>query len=370
MAAKSGRFGSIDGLRGYLALMVFLHHSAVWYFYLKTGQWKAPPSNLYVHFGHSSVLLFFMITGLLFFNKLLGDRNGGVRWDRLYVSRILCLGPLYGFVVLMLFVIVLVLSRGELTQTPLSLLSGIFRWITFTIIGASDLNGIKDTFIIVAGVTWSLRYEWLFYFSLPVLSLLIGNVPPFRYLCLSAVALAGFAALSPPWHTIYPYLMAFLGGMLAAVLTRADLPRRYLVSLPASIFVVTCFAAAVAFHANAFTWQPILLLTAAFCVIATGNDIFGLLSHRFSRALGELAYSIYLVHGLLLFTVFTFVIGRNESAALPAHLFWSVIIGLTPVLLFVCYLTFQFIERPALRQTEAFTDWIRQRAKSLGMTRT
>lgn len=62
-----GRYASIDGLRGYLALFVFLHHSSVWYFFLRTGQWEDPPSNLYTHFGSSSVLLYFMITGFLFF---------------------------------------------------------------------------------------------------------------------------------------------------------------------------------------------------------------------------------------------------------------------------------------------------------------
>ena len=45
--SSQGRFAAIDGLRGYLALCVFLHHSCIWFFYFKTGQWKVPPSNLY-----------------------------------------------------------------------------------------------------------------------------------------------------------------------------------------------------------------------------------------------------------------------------------------------------------------------------------
>jgi hypothetical protein len=43
-----GRYSSIDGLRGYLAFFVFLHHSSVWYFYLQTGQWSVPPSNTHL----------------------------------------------------------------------------------------------------------------------------------------------------------------------------------------------------------------------------------------------------------------------------------------------------------------------------------
>lgn len=73
-----GRYASIDGLRGYLAFFVFLHHSCIWYFFLRTGQWQAPPSNLYNHFGQSSVALFFMITGFLFFSKLIDGRTRSI----------------------------------------------------------------------------------------------------------------------------------------------------------------------------------------------------------------------------------------------------------------------------------------------------
>src|SRR5579862_6911783 len=78
--AGADRFLAIDGLRGYLALSVFLHHSCVWYFYLRTGKWELPPSRLYVQLGQSSVALFFMITGFLFYSKLLQARNREFDW--------------------------------------------------------------------------------------------------------------------------------------------------------------------------------------------------------------------------------------------------------------------------------------------------
>ena len=78
------RFSSLDGLRGYLALAVFLHHSAIWYFYLRSAAWALPPSRLYTHFGQSSVALFFMITSLLFWSKIMDGRDRPVDWLRLY----------------------------------------------------------------------------------------------------------------------------------------------------------------------------------------------------------------------------------------------------------------------------------------------
>ncbi|MCC9001654.1 MAG: acyltransferase, partial [Candidatus Competibacter sp.] len=54
------RYPSLDGLRGYLALAVFVSHSSIWYFYLRTGTWDVPPSNVYTQLGQGSVTLFFM----------------------------------------------------------------------------------------------------------------------------------------------------------------------------------------------------------------------------------------------------------------------------------------------------------------------
>lgn len=68
---EKGRNDSIDGLRGYLAFFVFLHHSLVWYFYIKTGSWNVLDSHFYNHLGQTSVVFFFMITGFLFYAKLL-----------------------------------------------------------------------------------------------------------------------------------------------------------------------------------------------------------------------------------------------------------------------------------------------------------
>jgi hypothetical protein len=40
------RFATLDGLRGYAAFLVFLHHTAIWYFFARTGTWALPPSRL------------------------------------------------------------------------------------------------------------------------------------------------------------------------------------------------------------------------------------------------------------------------------------------------------------------------------------
>ena len=56
----ANRVSAIDGLRGYLGFAVFLHHGAIWFYYLRSGEWALPPSWLYTHLGQSGVALFFM----------------------------------------------------------------------------------------------------------------------------------------------------------------------------------------------------------------------------------------------------------------------------------------------------------------------
>ena len=39
------RIGCIDGLRGYLALAVVIHHMFIWLYFVKVQVWIAPPGN-------------------------------------------------------------------------------------------------------------------------------------------------------------------------------------------------------------------------------------------------------------------------------------------------------------------------------------
>ena len=120
-------FASMDGLRGYLAAFVFLHHASIWYFYLDTGIWRVPPSNLFTHFGESSVVLFFMVSGFLYFSKLFAAKVRPIDWRKLYISRLFRLAPLYFFALLLLVLIVAIKTDGQLKQAPLDLLAAIAR---------------------------------------------------------------------------------------------------------------------------------------------------------------------------------------------------------------------------------------------------
>jgi peptidoglycan/LPS O-acetylase OafA/YrhL len=354
--AVQGRFAAIDGLRGYLAFAVFLHHACIWYAYLRTGRWEMPASALYAHLGQSSVSLFFMITGFLFWRKVLDGRRHGIDWLRLYVSRALRLAPLYLFAMLGLLLVVLVLSGGE-RQVPVpALLWQAARWLTFTIAGTPDINGVKDTWLAVAGVTWTLRYEWLFYLCLPVLALSVGARPPATAL---GLALAGVAAVVV--LRLSPVLMApFAGGMFAAALQGVPAVARLARHRMASAAAALCLVAAVMCFPDPRHLGALGLLTAAFVLVAHGADLFGALTHRVSRLFGELAYGMYLLHGLLLFVTFQFVLGLPRTAALSGTAYWLLIAALTPALVFGTWATHRLIERPGMARVDELTAWLRR----------
>jgi peptidoglycan/LPS O-acetylase OafA/YrhL len=350
-----GRFSSIDGLRGFLAFFVFLCHSSVWYFYLRTGEWDVPPSNLYTHFGESSVSLFFMITGFLFFSKLIDGRTKSIDWGRLFVSRVLRLAPLYFFAVSIVFLLVFILSDWSLNESIRDLIVGMIRWLGFSILANPDINELENTWIIIAGVTWSLPYEWLYYFSLPLLALAVGVLPPTAYLGLSLVCVAFLLT----WVDASIHILSFMGGIAAAFHVRWDAFQRFAVGKLASVIALACLAAAVGFFPSAYGVVPILLLTVFFTLIASGNSLFGILLSPTSRTFGDFAYSMYLLHGIALFVIFNFVLGLPQSRELSVIQHWSIVMGITPVLICTCFLTYKFIERPAMQNATSVTAWLR-----------
>lgn len=361
----AGRVASIDGLRGYLGFAVFLHHGSIWFFAVRTGQWDTPPSNLYLHLGQSSVAVFFMITGFLFFSKLIESKAQPIDWTVLYISRLFRLLPLYLVAVGVTFFIVAVMSNWQLRVPAESLALGVTRWLAFTMAGAPELNGVAETPLITAGVTWTLRYEWAFYLMLPLLALLVRVRPPIGYLILALAS-----ALAFTWFLDFDlsYAKPFMGGMVAAVLVRNEKFRIFASTKIATLLVLACAVATVVIYPVANDSMPLLLLTIAFTLIAGGNTLFGLLTNHTSRVLGEMAYGIYLLHGILLFVVFRFFIGFRAAAKLDAVEHWMWIALCTPVLISICFLTFRRLEQPAMRISRGAAAWVKTSRISIAKT--
>lgn len=117
-------------------------------------------------------------------------------------------------------------------------------------------------------------------------------------------------------------------------------------SLGSSLVLLELFA--VASFDTAYRIPPLLQLTVIFCLIACRASLFGLLTSKTARQFGELAYSIYLLHGIVLFVAIHFAVGVSTVAAMSPVEYWILIAALVPVLLGATVVSFRLIETPGL----------------------
>ena len=337
------RFGTINGLRGYLALFVMLHHACMWFVLAQTGKWDVPRPNLYGPLGQASVLLFFMITSFLFYDKLLNARARRFDWKAFFIGRFFRIAPLYYVVLIFVFLTVAYLSDWRVVDSLQVISLAVAKWLLFTIPTAAPLNGNPDSWIIMAGVTWSLRYEWCFYLALPLIALAVGQRPGWLLL------LVAVAALVVGWRIglNVRFSAVFLGGILAAYLVRDPRFTQFCEKKVASVLVLLCLAIALQFD-NLLQIAPCVALIAAFCLIAGGADMFGLFSLPTSHRLGELAYGIYLIHGIVLFAAINFVIGKEVAADMSVPVYWMFVSGLALVTLALSGMAYHYVEKPGI----------------------
>ncbi len=341
----NSRYETIDGIRGLLALGVFIHHSSIWFQYLQIKIWTAPKSNLYTQLGETSVSLFFMITSFLFLTKLLNTNDKKFNWNDFFISRFFRLVPIYLVSILILVIIIFTISNWELEVTLTELIKEIFCWGTFTIAGSPKINGFLFTNIINAGICWSLPYEWLFYFSLPIISLFIlkKRISTFYLIICILFVIAFFYFKKINQH----HLLSFAGGIISPFLIKYSPKKINFTSKFFSVLLLFCLAL-ILFFDTSNNYSCKLLIILIFNLIALGNTVFGILKSSTLKLLSEISYSTYLIHGTIIFIVFYFYFGIEKASKLSATKFCLTIFLITPIIVVTSFLLYKFIEKPCL----------------------
>lgn len=340
------RYPEIDGLRGYLAFFVFLHHSYIWQVFLKTKNWEDPGSNLFNQFGETTVVFFFIITAFLFTTKLFNNKTGNIDWSEYLKSRFFRLFPMYFFSVILIFFIVACLTQFTIRVPFIENLKSTLSWLFFNVSKKnSDLNGLDKTFIINSGITWTLPYEWTFYLLLPLIALWFK-------IKVNLKAVLGFTLLAAIIMLINKsslrHFMPFTGGIIVAVLLHTKKFEGILKQNKYTVLALLFLAISVYFFNGGRKPVQIVIDSIVFLIIASGNNFFGILSSSFSRKFGQITYSLYLLHGILLFIIFRFIIGFERAEILTNAEFWLIIIATVFPLILICQLTFKYIELPLM----------------------
>jgi len=349
-----GRYETIDGLRGFLALGVFIHHSYIWYFLIHENSWRNPDSHLYNQLGQSSVSLFFMITSFLFVSKLLNTKEKPFDWVYFFISRLCRLVPMYYVSVVIIALIVMQLTHWTLQVSILEYLTSLFHLAVFTITTAPTLNGCDETLRINAGVIWSLPFEWLFYFGLPLIGLvLLKKKPSLIFIAISVLFVAYFT-----WeHGIkIHHMLSFFGGAIAPFLMRFPALIKISKSIYCSVLAVVCLYLITLFPSADKIFCKLSLIT-LFTLVALGNSVFGILKNNVIKFLGEMAYSTYLLHGIVLFSLIELGFGMEKVKTFSPTEYVLMICCATPIVVLLSFFGFKFVEKPVYGPLEK-NQWI------------
>jgi peptidoglycan/LPS O-acetylase OafA/YrhL len=341
------RISTLDGLRGFLALGVFFYHGTLYHDYLSDGRWVGA-SRFYSVLASAGVGTFFMITGYLFWSRVVAEK-GRPDWLQLYIGRVFRIGPLYLFAVVSMLVIIFVRLGPHLNVPALQLVKELIRWFSLGFLGIHDINGYPQTYLLLAGVTWTLKFEWYFYISLPLLALAArsGRLHlPFA---------AGALMISLVYATIQPsaslpsnaiLVTLFLVGMTCGSLAHNSMTPKLAEPLGSVIVGILVCAVFISFDSS-YTAGATVLLGCAFFLIASGCSFFGVLMSRPARRLGDVSYGIYLLHGLVLTLVFSVEWARELSLGSPlGH--WSMILLCAVLLVLVATFTHVWVERTGI----------------------
>lgn len=296
----------INGIRGILASLVMFSH-AFKDFYIYIGNPWIFDKNYFDLLGYGNqatntgkigVAIFFMISGYLFY-RLLNSPSFNLK--KFIKNRFLRIFPLYAFVVSFCIIIGLIISDQTLDW---GILVGIAKWYTF--FGSYDVLNIAT---MTKGVEWTLKLEILLYASIPILFYLFQKInnQAIRHLLILGSILSIFIAgfLLRIYGKVYidpRAALCFYVGYVALEIKGLYSFQTFLQSKIATILAILFFLSSffISSH-NLFYLYLIASCGFLFLCLSSGNNLFGLLDIEPLQKLGEISYSIYLIHGCVLY---------------------------------------------------------------------
>lgn len=300
------RYPYLDALRGIVATMVFIHHSTMIYNFHHYGEYTSSGvlsysseslQYFYTHFGQSSVMIFFMITGFLFFDKMIHSK-GNLDSFTFYKKRIKRLLP----AMVSCAIIAAIVSSLITNSLPNISFKTIITWLSFGFFRPESFGQLPGS-LMVSGVFWTLVFEIKFYLLVPSLSLITRDkTKSLLYILLISLVLYYCYYYDLFDRKTFVLIMCFIAGMISATLNQLYLKKeKSLLKSPITAvivcFIVLYFSYKESSSYNINTLIPLFFL---FFIIISGNSILGVLKISPFKLAGKCSYSIYIMHGLAL----------------------------------------------------------------------
>jgi peptidoglycan/LPS O-acetylase OafA/YrhL len=370
------RVEGLEGLRGYMALMVWLSHvtTMATLSFDKHSGWGWLLAN-----GDTAVGCFIIISGFVI--SLTLDR-GGPGYGRYLVRRAMRLFPVY-LVCLALSVVVLDMSiellktmpwQGPRTADRLKYLSDSQAWFwPHLLLHSTLLHGVvpdsvlPSTSFAFMGQAWSLTLEWQFYLVAPLLFVLARRAtwtPTLAFFVMAALLALTLVSRQSSFLPSFLYLF-FIGYISYELHTRLTAPGatreqrtrvvKQVVLILGGLLVMSLARWKVGMGPLVWT----LVFSALFLLRGPVHRVVSwVLTNRVAEFLGAVSYPFYCVHMVVLFALSYALI--HLFGVQSREVFATLLIaGSLPICLVASWLLHRFVETPMI---EAGRHLVRRRS--------
>ena len=379
----------LDGLRGLAALWVLLHHARwlLWEgwenFTRDTHAYSALNRALAfalapLRYGHEAVLFFFVLSGFVIhlgFARRLAAEGESARfdWPRYFFRRVRRLYPPLVFALLLTLALdALGAARGWSIYsgtTPCALINSEIGRDHSIGTALGNLAFLMQSWVPCFGSNgplWSLHYEWWFYMLYPALWLVSRRSAMTAALLVTLLFALSWLIGPDAGHAFFiaqiftALLTWWLGALLADIYTgririRWSALTPLVLLLPALPFATPMLARR--WPAFAHGWMPDTFYGLGFaglfaCCFALRERGWSLHFLGRLKPLGDMSYTLYIVHMPILVFLSGWVMSRSPGGVLPSHFGWAALGTLACLL--VAWLAHFIVERPfTTRKKEA-----------------
>ena len=315
----------IDGLRGLAALMVCLHH----YVCTVTGYVKDEMILSIFEWGKFGVDIFFVISGIVIPLSMINGAYKLSDWRKFMSKRILRIEPPY-LISIVLYCAYLFVRNYVPGSSPVDLTPSIPQ----VLLHIGYLIPLFPQYTWITSTYWTLCIEFQFYLFLSIGIFWLTSTKnwqryAFYVICFSAPFLVQSYdkfALMPAWLPLFMMGMVYI-NWLAGKIDKWEYMGVSLLSLVLIWFKVRYPAA--------------IMACSALAII----HFFPLYKNKVTRFLGNISYSLYLLHGVTGGIVINFL---SHRLTLPYQKF-LVIVGGTIISIVCSYLFYLWVEKPSKR---------------------
>lgn len=344
----------LDGLRALLSFGVVVWHM----YYIRNGIFTGiydfvPQSKVTALLGEWTVPMFFAITGYLFSSRCIEyARNGLAGWIVFFVNRLFRLVPaafLTAFVLFILFAprIFTVASTKNIAQSLVNFINLSMSSLVNPASGPVGAALDSWEWMAAAGSHWTLHFEWIFYISLPLLALPLTKkripITAITAVLVLWLVLGNVKTFIFQWdYVTWAFVPGIILGLCKPILSRFESVASHLV------FGMICVISVLLQARYPFLKLKIPSNFLFLYAVLSQNKFTDILGSKTMRFIGESTYSIYLLHGPVLFVTHKWLLPSHKAVELGEAFYWLSCCLQMIVIVFLGCVSSQYVEKTGI----------------------